>query len=276
MPSLRIVYDNAADRGTLTAGSAAISQLNLITDSKTEIWRTAAATTTSWVAASWTNLEPIDCVAFPFCNFSPTATMKVTCYSDTAGTAQIYTTGFLSCTPPTAAKVFGMTAIQATSAYAYGGGTTARLYFPVQQCRKVVVDIVDASNLQGYLEASRLVMGDYFETKYNAAYGDVSVTYEDTSKNFRSDAGNLLSDVGTRNKKLSVNLAVLLPADRANLWKLVSYVGTSVPVFMSVFADNVDKDLEQAYSVYGKITSMSAIAASNYNIYSAPLEVEGV
>lgn len=275
MSSLKIVFNNAADRATLTSSSAALPHSSLLTDSKSEVWRSGAGVTTASLTASWAALEGISCVALPFCNLSVTATMRVRLYSDEAGTALVLDTGTKLCAQGTPMLLHGMSAAQSSSAYSYGGGTVARLFFNKVSARKAVIDIVDVANLQGYLEASRLVLGDCFTTQWNASYG-VEITLEDATQNHRSDAGNLISDVGCRYKTLKADLEVLSPVERAALWRLVGYCGTSVPVFLSLLSDDSDKDAELTYTVYGKFTKTSTMAAKSYLIYSSPLELEGV
>jgi hypothetical protein len=172
-------------------------------------------------------------------------------------------------------SIYGMSAAQAASAYAYGGGTVARLFFTKVSVQKVVIDITDTANLQGYLEAAFLVIGDSFSTKYNVDYG-LELTMEDSSKNSRTDAGNLVSDVGFRYKVVKADLSVMSPNERAAWWRLVAYVGTSGRVFFSVETGNTDKQTELDYTVYGKFSKVSTVAAKNYLIYSAPLEIEGI
>lgn len=272
---VRIVWDNATDRAIITSGSAAITQDNLKTDSKTEVWRSVAATTSTNVSASWTAFETISCVAFPHCNFSPTATMRVRLYSDTAGTALVYDSGVLACTGSTAIKVAGLTLTQSSSAYSYGGGGCAVIYTTPTATKKVVIDIVDTASLQAYLEASRLVVGEYYTPTYDAEIG-ASISFEDTGKNFRNDAGNLMSDIGTRNKVIDFNLSALLDVDRTAIWKIVSYCGTSYPVFISLYPEHTNKDLEQAHTVYGKFSNVTKIASKAVGLYEAPMTVEGI
>lgn len=276
MPSsLKIVYNNAADRCTLTASSEATPRANLLTDSKSEVWRTAASTTSATLTATWSALEAVSCVALPFCNLSQTATMRVRLYSDTAGTLLVLDTGTLLCAQGVPMSLYGMTATQASSAYSYGGGTVARLFFTLVNVRRVVIDIVDTANLQGYLEAARLVVGDAFTTRYNVSQG-LEISFEDSTENVRTDAGNLVSDMGYKYKVVSADLDVMTPAERAAWWKLCAYVGTGVPVFFSVETGNTDKQTELDYSVYGKFSKVSTVAAKSYQIYSTPLEIEGI
>lgn len=273
--SLKVVYNNAADRCTLTAGSAVVTQANLLTDSKTDVWRTAAGTVSTTLTATWTNPEAVSCVALPFCNFSQTATLRVRLYSDTAGTALVQDTGTVACAQGVPMSLFGMTAVQAASAYSYGGGTVARVFFAQVSVRRVVIDIVDNANAQGYIEAARLVIGDCFTTRYNVDYG-VELTLEDDTKNSRTDAGNLVSDIGCRYKVVKADLSVMSPSERAAWWKLVGYVGINVPVFFSVETGNTDKQTELDYTVYGKFSKASTVAAKNYLIYSSPMELESI
>lgn len=274
---LRVVYDNAADRSTLSVtGAPQLPVGNLLTNNKNETYRSAATVLSVTFTATWFSPEAIGCVALAFCNLSATATMRVRLYSDMACTTQLLDSGTVLCSQGAGSKVVGLSASQSASAYSYGGGTNGTVW--VQKTSGVYgikIDLNDSANLQGYLEAARLVLGDYFSPMYQAEYG-ATLALEDTTANFRTDAGNLLSDVGTRNKKLSLTLSFMMPTDRAALWDLVKYVGKSQPVFLSLFPGNADAKLESNHTIYGKFTSVSVIAASQYNIYSAPLELEGI
>ena len=276
MPSaLKIVYNNAADRGTITASSAAVPATNLQTDSKSEVWRSVTGVTTATLTVVLPSIEAVACAALPFCNLSQTATMRVRLYSDAEGTLMVLDTGTKLCAQGSPIPLYGLSAAQSASAYSFGGGTAARVFFDKVNARKVVIDITDQDNLQGYLEATRLVVGDCFTTKYNVEYG-AELTFKDNSENKRTDAGNLLSDIGCRYKVLKADLSILSPSERSALWKIVGYCGTSVPVFLSMLTGSADKDEELAYTVYGKFTEMSAVSSKHYLIYSYPLEVEGI
>jgi hypothetical protein len=201
--------------------------------------------------------------------------MRVRLYSDTAGTALVQDTGTVLCAQGVPMSLYGMSAAQAASAYSYGGGTCARVFFTQVNARRVVIDITDNANLQGYIEAARLVIGDTFSTKFNVEYG-MEITYADDTKNQRTDAGNLVSDIGCRYKVVSADISVMSPSERAAWWKLCAYCGVSVPVFFSVETGNTDKQTELDYSVYGKFSNVSTVAAKSYMIYSAPLELESI
>ena len=275
---VRALHDNATDRASLSVtGVSVIPLTNLQTNSKSEVWRTSATTTSVTVTATFTSPETIGLVSFPFCNFSGTATMRVKLYSDAACTALLLDTVTPAlCSQGGGAKVQGLTAVQSASAYSFGGGVAATLYVtPTSGVQGVQVLIADSANVQGYLEAARLVMGAYWQADYSAEYG-ATIELADTTVNFRTDAGNLLSDVGTRHKILSITLSFMSPADRANLWKLVKNTGMSQPVWLSLYPGSTDKGLEQEHTIYGKFTKTSVVTSSSYQIYSAPLEIEAI
>ena len=275
MPNLRIVSDNAADRGTTTV-SASVGNFvaaNLKNDIKSAVWRVTG--TTGTISTSWTTAETVSCVVLPFCNLTPTATIRVRGYSDTAGTVQVIdSTALLAC-PAAAIALRGFTALAAQSAYAYGGGAYARVYITPTSVKKIVIDLVDTANTAGYIEVSRLVAGAYWSPTYNADWG-AGATAVDTGKNVRTDGGDLISDRGTRNTKLTLNLSSMPAADRTSLLKILVANGISNPLFISVFPANADLELERDSQVYGKLSTVAAMTLPMFNSYAIPLEIEGI
>jgi hypothetical protein len=77
MANLRVISDNAIDRAALSASSTAgaFAATNLQLARKSDVWR--ATGTTARLTATWAAAEPLQAVALPFCNLSPTATMRV-------------------------------------------------------------------------------------------------------------------------------------------------------------------------------------------------------
>jgi hypothetical protein len=77
MSNMRVVFDNAASRATLTASSTAgaLAASNLQGDDKSNVWR--AVGTVASLALSWPTAEDVGCFVAPVCNFSPTCTWRV-------------------------------------------------------------------------------------------------------------------------------------------------------------------------------------------------------
>lgn len=469
MPNLRILADNASDRAILTASSQASSVMapaNLASDSKSTVWRSAAGTTAR-LSAAWAAAETIGCVALPFCNLSPTATMRVrltneastpnfgrgsetfddasgwsggaisvpagspkyrgivpytavskatsslnesralsvggvpagatytltialragtasavgigiydglasgTFWGDAASsTAQIlegpgsiaqesgglwdvyglsasadtllkvtrtftatasmviliypgtsqsnsptanvlatrlmvesgftntsyypagttntvrplgyidswqsyaYDSGAVLCCPAGAVLPRGFTAAQAANAYAFGGGAFARLWLPPTPAVGLAVDIADPNNLQGYIEASRLVAGNYWSPRVNPDWGSASETPLDFSKNFRKESGDLVSNRSARSRKMNFTLSTMQASDRTALASVIRANGITYPFLVSLFPDDTDPALERDHMIWGNLTALSAMTITCWNGFTKALEFE--
>lgn len=423
MSNLRIVSDNAIDRAVLTASSSAsasMSTSNLKSDRKSAVWRSALGTT-AWLAATWSSLEPISAVALPFCNLSPTATMRVrttneasttnklsssndftqavwtktsatvsgavtgpdgllSAYTLTAsaagGTIQqsvavsagnnvssifvrrrsgtgavsirnaantawtaigvgagwtrfandggvtgttaylyiqlatsgdsvdiaygqievgsvatsyypgtrplgyidgwqsyTYDSGAVQCAPEPAVTLRGWTAAQSASAYAFGGGSFARVWIPQTSAYGLRIDIVDNSNVQGYIEAARWVVGPYWSATYNPSA--VSFGIVDTTDIKRTDGGDQVTDAGTVYRTLSISLSMMAQADRAPFIALVRN-SRVYPMLVSVFPEQADIGLERDTALYGRRTKNTDISIQYAYAYTSSVELESI
>ena len=279
MSNMRIVYDNAADRATLaastTAGSLAVSAL--LNDIKSDVWR--ATTTTAQITMTWAMAELVGVIALPFCNLSSAATLRIRCYTLAADAAPILDTGIK---PAAIGPLFdvwdwGYDPL-GVNAYNYGAGYGARAYatswFTPGHYAKIVVDIDDSSNAAGYIEASRIVSGYYWEAARNPEHGlDVSVG--DTSRHERSDAGDLITDRGSIYKTMSLNLAVMPNADRDKVWRIMRG-GMSKPLFLCLVPEATDPMEEQIFQIYGKLSKQSSMKYAFIKQYATQLEIEEI
>lgn len=273
MPNLRIVADNAVGRAASLVASSTAGALvaaNLGGDMKSSVHRATGTSVT--YTLTWAAAEPIGCVALPFCNLSPTATMRVRAYASN-GTTVLYDSGAGLACPAPALRPRGFTAAQAASAYAYGGGACARHWFAQVSAFKLVVDIVDTGNLQGYIEAACLVAGQVWSPKYNAS--TASLTVVDGTELARGAAGDQLADPGTLSRKMPIDLRALTAADRATFLNLVRH-SRAYPILLSVFPGHSDLALERDHTVYGRRTKDSDIAYQFAGAYSTTLEIEEI
>lgn len=185
-----------------------------------------------------------------------------------------YDSGMLPACPAAAAAVDGFTALQAASAYGNGGGAYARHWLHAQtMALGLAIDIKDPANLQGYVEAGRLVAGDYWSPANNPDYG-AAVTIMDASTHARTDAGDLWTDIGTRARKMPLQLSSLPAADRTALFGIMRRNGMSGAMLVSLFPESADLELERDHSIFGRLSSVSAMSIPYYENYSMPLEIE--
>ena len=276
MSNLRIVSDNAVKRATLSASSQAGSLTvdRLKASRKTSAWRSVGTTATLTVTLP--TAESFDCVALPFCNLSSTATMRIRGYATTSATTPVFDTGHKACCPysPFEALDWGAEPL-GVNAFSYGAAACAVVWFPLGLAQKLVIDITDATNDSGYIEGSCLLAGLSWSPKVNMGWG-ASVAVQDTTKNERSESGNLRSDKGVSSRKLSFDLKFMDPNDRNRLWRIFLGNGMSVPSFISLYPESDDAFEEQIHQMYGKLSQQSKIAAQSFGTSQAPFEVEEI
>lgn len=278
LQNLCIIFDNKADTATLAVSSQASASLgsaNLLTDIKSDVWRSTGTTET--ITATWSAAQLLGGAALAFTDLSTTATMRVRYYTEVADTVPVFDTGTNLACPAMAYGLWtwGVPPL-GVNAFAYGGGAYARAWLDTAvSVKKVVIDLVDTSNPAGYIEVGRLVLGNYWQPAKNADYG-ASMSLVDTSKNFRSDAGDLMSDVGTRHKKQTLALSNLSADDRAILWSMLMGNGVSRPIFFSLYPNSDDTRLEQSHMMWGKLVTTPAISLPSYRNFANSLEIEEV
>lgn len=278
MANLRIVYNNVLEAySTLTASSTAgnLVVTNLLTDLKSEVWRSTSTSAT--LTVTWTNLKALSFVGLPFCNLTPTATVRVRLYSDTAGTTLVLDTGAIACAPAQMinSSDAGMPS-PGVNTFGYGGGIYADLWFAQTNARRLVVDIVDTSNASGYVECARLVCGAYWSPTNNPPMESIHMSLVELSKHERSDAGDLFTDRGPLYKTLSFNLQYLPSGtDRDTFWRITRGNGMTRPVYVSLTPDVGDLE-EQMFQVYGKLSRQSEITYQYMGQFAGQLQIEEI
>ena len=234
-------------------------------------------------------------IHLPFCNLSQQATIRVIGYSGTSptmgggpdlptyspGATQVFDTGIVSCCPYSQLGPINWpnTTVGAT-AYSYGGGVYARVWSPTGNallCTSLLILIVDPGNTSTRcIEASRLVIGQYWAPTYNTSFGLTS-TMKDNSTQTRNEAGDLITNRGTRYNSMNFNLNWLNPSDRLNMTNIIRYNGMTKPVYVSLFPDNTtDWDKEREYQIWGKFVSTPTINNFTYEMYSTTIDIEEV
>jgi hypothetical protein len=272
MSNLRIVSDNAAERATLTASTTAgaLVATNLQTATKSDVWR--ATGTSATLTLTWSAAELASCVAL-LGNFSPTATIRVRGYSDSAGTTLVLDTGAQLACPAPAMRLRGWSAAQAASAYAFGGGAYGRIWFAQTSVQRLVIDLVDTNNLQGYVEAAWAVVGPYWSPVYNASAASLEPV--DTTELYRTDAGDPGASAGYIFRRVPINLSAMPSADRATFVGLLRN-SRAYPILVSVFPESADLALERDNMIYGHRSKDSSVAIQYAAAYSTTIEIEEV
>lgn len=284
MNNLRILHDNAADRATIAASSQVgdLGPANLKTDVKSQIYRSQDLSI--YLNLTWPTQESIACVAFICTNLTSGAQMRVRAFAKVNDPVPLLDTWFQYCCReavhgsfPWGTMPLGWNAYKwgGVNTWAQGGGSDAILWFPAVRAAQLLVEIVMPHNQSTYVEASRLVVGNYWSPRRNADYG-ASLQLQDTGSNYRTESGDLRSETGTSSDRLSINMNALDPMERAQLMRILRDRGKSKPLLVSLFPENPDPLVEQDHMLYGKISEQDAVGLPYYKNYAAPLQIEGI
>lgn len=270
MANLRVVYDNAADRASLTT-TAVVSGLtgaNLLNDVKSKVCRSIGTSIT--ITLTWTNAETISVVAACFTNLSTSATMTVNGYTNTGDTTAVYSSSG-SCAQGS------MVANKGVNNFAYGGSAYGRMWLSSSiAVKKLEVIISDSTNPSGYIEIGRLVVGNHWAPTVGADVSGTTMTLVDTSQQFRTDGGDMYLTAKARYRKQVLSLPSLNTVDRAKMWNILWNNGAVKPLFISLYPNNSDSALEQAHMLYGRLTANPAMSTPYYNVMAATVDIEEI
>lgn len=271
MANLRILYNNIADLASsisvLTAASADMDYDKLLTEVKTEIFR--STTTSPTITYNWSANQSINCVILPCTNLTSTGTIRVKLY-DSINTL-----------------LYDSTAVDAVlSNYIYSGSSTYNVnlfsygfysktahWIPAtySTVRKMEIILSDPSNTAGYIDCSRVLAGVYWEPSYNVDNG-LQLNIVDDSITSRTNAGNLASNRGFIYDKIAFNYSLVPSTDKVVLSEIIKSVGTHKNLFISVFPENSDGDEEHEFMIYGK-RSNSPLSYKMFTFYDHSMEI---
>lgn len=271
---MRIVYSNAADSATITASSIAgqMTPDRLQNDIKSDVWRSTGPVAT--LTLVWKSGVPVSCVALCYSNLSSQARMRVTAY-DYFGALVADSSWQMACPPKAFSQLQWGREPLGLNAYPKGRAIGLIWLSSAVIVRRVVIEINDPCCALGYLEAGRLLVGDYWTLKRNFDYGH-TVGIVDTATNFRTQAGDLLTDRGTKHRKQTLSLSTMPPADRERFWMMAINGGRSIPIFVSLYPNALNKQLEQRHTMYCKLVVDPVMTTPFFNSASATVELEEI
>lgn len=277
MPNFRVIYDNAANRAALSVSSAASAELgalNLLNDRKGEVWR--AAGTTATITATWTSGQLIGGVMLPYSNLGSGSTIRVKGYTNPGDASPAYDSGAVLGSPsaPLGQLDWGNEPL-GVNAYSYAGAACARLWFPTIAVRKLEIIVSDPTHPSGYIEIGRLVCGRYWEAEKNADYG-AGITPVDRTELSRNDGGDLVADIGTQHRKITLSLSNMTLADRNALWNILQGNGKRQPIFFSLYPEAEDTVAEQQHQMYCRLVTSPAMNLPSFMQYASSLELEEI
>lgn len=282
MSRMRVIFDNAAYRATLAASSAAGTRTvdRLLTNMKTDVWR--ATGTAATLTLTWPTPEIIGGVALPFCNITSAATIRVRGYTLPDDAAPAVDSGAILAAPP-APLDGGWWGVEAlapniyrrggANTFAQGGGAYARAWIAHTPMRKLVVDLDDAANPDGHIEAGRIIVGRYWQPDHNHSWG-AKVGLRDGSRHARGGGGDQFVDAQARGRSLSIDLSWMTPHDRTMCWSILRDYGLQGQVLVSLYPDDPDPREEQMHMLFGRLSADSAMTHRYLGVHQTSLTLE--
>lgn len=272
MKNMRIISSNAADRATLVVPNTALGlgAAHLKTDIKGQVCRVLGGVAT--ITATWAQLETVGAVVIPASNLGPSSTIRVRAYADEAGTELLQDTGERWAAPGPIFANEDFTQPLNVNSFAFGVPPITAVYLAQHEAvRCLVIDIADPS--AEFIDLSRLIVGRYFEPRYNPEYGQ-SDGVIDMSSNSRAASGDIKTDAGPRAKRMSFNLSFIANEDRAQVLQILQR-GIGKWLFVSLLPGHADPEKERDKSIYGKPSSAGSMSWAYCGFHAATFEIEG-
>lgn len=124
-------------------------------------------------------------------------------------------------------------------------------------------------------EIGRVIIGAYVEPTYNLSYGH-AISWEEPTKQYRTDAGTLRSDIGVPIRKLKFDLGTINAVDRTTISQVMRTVGKRRDFYLSLFPEDTDEDKKEEYSGIVKLTKIPSISEFAPLYYKSKYEMEEV
>ena len=272
---MRLIVTNLADSATLSASPAFSSSTpvsNLQDQSREKVGRTTGLSTQT-IDVTLASPRMISAAVIYRGNFTSEATWRVKVYDDAALTTLLYDSGdsYLAAPMPLGDLDWGVDPLGA-SLFDGWGYTFAALWFTPVLGGFVRITLSDASNPDGYMEASRLFIGKYFQPTGMPSPG-LSLEWRDTSEQSRTDGGTLRTEAGTKYRALTLSGALMPETDRAALGTMLREAGLSGDVYISVFAGDGDAR-ERDYQLQAKLVATDPVAMMTFGFTNQTLRFE--
>ena len=126
-----------------------------------------------------------------------------------------------------------------------------------------------------YFQIGRLFIGDAIELKVGASYGH-KIHWKENSKQYRTEAGTLRTDVYNPSKIIEFSLNTIYESERSNIQRSLSYVGKQREFYISLFPEDCSKVKELDYSGIVKMTKIPKYTEFAPDFYNAKYIVEEI
>ena len=268
MANLRILYKNIANTASsLTASNTngSLVAANMLTEVKSQVHRS----TGNFVIYTlhWPTDQRVNCIALPCTNLNAGAIITVS-LKNAAST-------IIAAANKSTVITFDAPTTHTVNDFALGKFTSICVYLPtvLTTVRSVEISVNAAGIPSGFIDCSRIVIGEYWSPRFNFENG-INLDITDSSTISRTNAGELVYDRGFIHSKLEFKYALLEDADRDKLISIFKEVGVYKNILINLFpSDGITSGQNEAqYTIYGK-RSNTSIAHRLYGFHNHSMEI---
>jgi hypothetical protein len=278
-PAWRILADDLILAATLSASPSLESTLpvgNLRTLERSEVARSTSASD-QVISGNFAASSPVSCCVLWRHNLTTAATWRLELFNAiNQGGTKVYDS--------TAVAAFFADPLEALLAD-YGAdlgeweqpAQAAVLYFQEVTARSFRLTLSDSANPAGYLQASRLMIGAYWEPSIGADYGH-EFQWVDPSVQARAASGVLRTPIVRGPvRQLSFDCSQLSMADSAALTRIIGRIGLRAGVWISLYPgwtalDSQYADIEYLHGFVAKLGGPHAAARRTWSTWSDRLQ----
>ena len=275
MSNYRIVWENACDDATLSASPALVTTLpetNLQKQGRSSIARTTS-TADQQILGNFATGAYIGSMILWRHNLSPDATIQLELFdgANQTGTT-VYDSGAVS--PYSIVSfddlIWGITPWE-DSVFAQWGVYWSTLWFDTVPASSFRLTLSDSTNSDGYMQASRLILGPVMSGIKNAAWG-ATFGWEEPTEQIRTAGGTVLSTTGTPTRVLNFTLEYLDDTERPKIMEMRRQVGLRKDFFISLFPET-GGSYERDHAMLGKFSNSDLITAPRFQEYNTKLQI---
>lgn len=233
---MRMITVNEGDAATITAIPAAVATMppsNLQSPFRTKMRCTTL--TNQVIKLVWTSARIFSGLALLRHNLTSQATWQVKVWADTAATVLVWDSGVQQTNPPKALGdlQWGIEPLGASvfTNWAYAFST---LWFAPVAGQAITISLTDSANPDGFLQASRLFVGNYIEPIDGPSLG-LKLKWTEATRQSRTDGGSLRSDAAEPFRVLALNLDWLTDIERPKFLEVGRLVGLRKDIFLSIY-----------------------------------------
>lgn len=283
--NFRILADDLIRAATLAASPALDLGVNYLkTQERAEVARTAD-TTNQVITGDFAASSAVDCAVLWRHNLTTAATWRVELFSAISlGGTKVYDSTAVDALPvePLAALGVGYDPLGGAGIGEFQElARHSVLYFGQVTARSFRLTLSDASNPDGYMQASRLMMGACWEPSQGADYG-AELQWIDDSPQVRSAAGTSRTPViYAPYRQIALTCSELARADADALLRIVARVGKRAEFWISLYpgwgADDAQyADAEYLHGIVGKLAGPHSATHRQFNLWADRLQVQEI